>query len=145
MPYQVRGSSCGATRETISWTRCASRRSPSGRPAISSSSFVRSRSRDFTPRPWAFSARISSARARIASFSAALKVPGVSSASLPMVVLLGSGSGRSVGGLLDADEVPGGVTHGAVADPVVLVDGLLDDLGPGGLERGVGRVEVGRG
>jgi hypothetical protein len=55
------------------------------------------------------------------------------------------GTGRSGGDLLDADEVPGGVAHGAVADAVVLVDGLLDDVGAGGLERGEGRLEVGRG
>lgn len=49
--------------------------------------------------------------------------------------------GRS-GALLDAQESAGGVAHVAVAQAVVLVEGLLDDVGPGRLESGEGRVEV---
>src|SRR6266511_705927 len=54
--------------------------------------------------------------------------------------------------LLDADQVPRGIAEGAVADPVRLVDRLLDDLGVAGLqllERGVevlgGQVDAGVG
>src|SRR4051812_28019836 len=44
--------------------------------------------------------------------------------------------------LLDADQVPGRVADGAVADPVRLLGRLLDDLGVAGLEVPEGAVEV---
>jgi DHA3 family tetracycline resistance protein-like MFS transporter len=47
--------------------------------------------------------------------------------------------------LLDADQVAGGVTEGAIADPVGLVGRLLDDVGVAGLEPLEDSVEVGGG
>src|SRR5688572_16405215 len=51
----------------------------------------------------------------------------------------------AIGQLLDADEVARRVAKGAVADPVRLVDRLLDDLGVAGLQSREGAVEVGGG
>ena len=36
--------------------------------------------------------------------------------------------------LIDPDEVPRGIAEGAVAHPVVLVCGFLDDVGAGGVQ-----------
>src|SRR5918997_409406 len=47
--------------------------------------------------------------------------------------------------LLDADQVPGGIAEGAVADPVRLVGRLLHDLRVAGLQPFEGGVEVGGG
>jgi hypothetical protein len=68
MPYHVRASSCGATRDTMAWMRSAIARSTSGIAAIASRAAWRSSAFLRPPR----SARSSSARCFIASRSAGL-------------------------------------------------------------------------
>ncbi len=68
-----------------------------------------------------------------------------SRAGRPALLVVALISLRPGGQLLDADHVAGGVTDGAVAHPVRLVDRLLHHLDATGLQAVEGAVEVGGG
>src|SRR5919108_4494529 len=151
MPYQVFGARAGALALMIAWIRLAMARSGSGISAIAASTAFSS----FAPRASAFSSR---AYAFAAARSSALQPLGV----LPFAAMLLADlfvaafftvflSGMAVYLLrlsqrcLDADVVACGIAEGAVASPVRLVNGLLDDLGSAGLQLLEDLVEVGGG
>src|SRR5688500_11349283 len=100
-------------------------------------------SRAFSPSALAASAFSSLARSFIAARSAAVK-PLVEPVRF-VAVLFSAITNTSSGQFLDPNQIARGVAEGAVADPVRLVDRLLDDLRVAGLQQLEGAVEVGGG
>src|SRR5919109_3720133 len=164
IPYQVLGARSGALAVTMARSRSAMARSDCGISAIFASTSRSPASLSLLARASAFSSR---ARSFIAARSSAvnplafLPVAAVFLADLRESffsamakhllapheysrVTSGAIAGRSAQ-LLDADQVPRGIAKGAVADPVRLIDRLLDDLGVAGLQPLEGAVEVGGG
>ena len=122
----------------IAWSRVAMARSV---PFISATFSYRA----FSPSALAASAFSSLARSFIAARSSAVNplVEPVRFVVARFAVLFSAIMSTSSDQLLDADQVARGIAEGAVADPVRLVDRLLDDLGVAGLQPLEGAVEVG--
>src|SRR5688500_5963075 len=102
-------------------------------------------SRAFSPSALAASAFSSLARSFIAARSSAvnpLPEPVRFVVARLVAVLFSAISSTSLSQFLDAEQVARGIAEGAVAEPVRLVDRLLDDLGALRLDSLEGAVEV---